>query len=238
MDAISNIDSSRSVACNNEAAAVLLYNIERISYTKALDFQLKLHSLCAGGDITGALILLEHDPVITKGVKTGPGNVLVSQETLNKQGIEIVDTDRGGDVTYHGPGQLVGYPIFPIRKMGGDLHAYLRRLEQCIIDVLAEFGLQGERSGPAGVWVGERKVCSIGVAIRKWVSYHGFALNVAPNMAHFNLINPCGLAAEQLTSLKELLGESPSMHDVRAACVRSFERNFCIELKLQEDRPQ
>lgn len=229
MDAISQTNSSRSPDSNG-AAAIPLYNISRLSYTNALNLQLELHDKCVAGEIPGALILLEHDPVITKGVKTGPGNVLVSPHVLESQGIELVDTDRGGDVTYHGPGQLVGYPIFPIRKMGGDLHAYLRQIEQCIIDALADFGLEAQRNGPAGVWVGSHKICSIGVAIRKWVAYHGFALNVAPNMDHFRLINPCGLAAEQLTSLNELLGTTPTMDEVRVACIRAFEQNFCIKL--------
>lgn len=212
-----------------------LYNITRVSYADALDLQLQLHAKCVAGEIFGALMLLEHDPVITKGVKTGPGNVLASSQILQNQGVELVDTDRGGDVTYHGPGQLVGYPIFPIRRMGGDLHAYLRTLEQSIIDVLDEYDLQGHRNGPAGVWVGDRKVCSIGVAIRKWVTYHGFALNIAPNMSHFNLINPCGLASSQLTSMKELLGDAPSMDSVKAACIRAFERNFDVKIHPAEE---
>jgi lipoate-protein ligase B len=230
MDAFSNTDSSRSSA-GDSATAALLYNIERMSYAKALRFQLDLHAKCVAGEIPGALLLLEHDPVITKGVRTGAGNVLASPEVLRREGIELVETDRGGDVTYHGPGQLVGYPIFRLREMGGDLHGYLRSMEQSVIDAIAEFGLTGERHGPAGVWVGEKKVCSIGVAVRKWVTYHGFALNVAPNMRHFSFINPCGLAAEQLTCLRDLLGTAPNMGDVRAACVRGFERNFGIEFR-------
>jgi len=205
-----------------------LCNIERISYRDALALQLDLHAKVVAKELPRALLLLEHDPVITKGVKTGAGNVLVSTEALERQGVELVSTDRGGDVTYHGPGQLVGYPIFPLREMGFDLHGYLRSLEQCIIDVLAEFGLKGERNGPAGVWVGDKKVCSIGVAVRKWVTYHGFALNVAPNMRHFSLINPCGLQSNQITCLRDLLGAAPSMDDVRAACAHAFERNFGV----------
>ena len=211
------------------AAKCFLYNIERISYTNALNLQLDLHSKCAAGELPGVMILLEHDPVLTMGVKTGEGNVLVSSEILEREGVELVQTDRGGDVTYHGPGQLVGYPIFPIRALGLDLHGYLRALEQSIIDALAEFGLKGERNGPAGVWVGEKKVCSIGVAVRKWVTYHGFALNVAPNMRHFSLINPCGLASHQISCLRDLLGTAPDMEAVRAACTRGIERNMGVE---------
>lgn len=203
-----------------------LYNIDRISYTDALQLQHELHDKCASHDIPGALLLLEHNPVITMGVKTHAENILVSPKILESQGIELVQIDRGGDVTYHGPGQMVGYPIFRLRDMGGDLHAYLRALEQSIIDVLVEYGLEGHRHGLAGVWVGDKKVCSIGIAIRKWVTYHGFALNIAPNMHHFALINPCGLKAEQFTCLAELLGTAPDMDDIRAACARAFAKNF------------
>lgn len=205
-----------------------LYNIERISYTEALALQLELHAKCAAGDIPGALLLLEHDPVITMGAGADESNILASPDVLQREGITLTETDRGGDVTYHGPGQLVGYPIFRLREMGGDLHRYLRNVEQSIIDALAEFGLKGERNGPAGVWVGDKKICSIGVTVRKWVTYHGFALNVDPNMRHFALINPCGLAAEQITCIRHLLGTAPDMHDVREACARGFERNFGV----------
>lgn len=228
MEAFNKTDSSTSSA-GARPAELFLYNIERISYAKALSLQLEFHEKCAAGDLPGILMLLEHDPVITMGVKTGEGNVLASSDTLRREGVELVETDRGGDVTYHGPGQLVGYPIFRVREMGGDLHAYLRALEQSIIDAIAEFGLKGERNGPAGVWVGDLKVCSIGVAVRKWVTYHGFALNVAPNMRHFALINPCGLAAERISCLRDLLGFTPDMADVRHACARGFERNFGIK---------
>jgi len=205
-----------------------LYNIEHMSYTKALSLQLELHARCVSGEIPGVLLLLEHDPVITMGVKTAQDNILAAPQTLDREGVELVRTDRGGDVTYHGPGQLVGYPILPLRKMGLDLRAYLDILQASIIHALAEFGLTGRRHGLAGVWVGDRKVCSIGIAVRRWVTYHGFALNVDPNMRHFALINPCGLDAQEITSLKELLGAAPGMADVRQACVRGFERSFGI----------
>ena len=217
----------------------LLYNIKRISYTEALILQHDFHNKAAGCEIPGILMLLEHDPVITIGVKASANkNVLVSKDVLNKHGISLVETDRGGDVTYHGPGQLVGYSIVRIRDLGGDLHGYLRLLEQCIIDVLDEFGLEGARNGPAGVWVGDKKVCSIGVAVRKWVSYHGFALNVNPDMSHFHLINPCGLASEQISSMSELLGYIPAMNDVRDACARSFARNFNLKLANWNGEPK
>lgn len=231
MDTVQKTDLSRS-SVGASGSDCFLYNIERVSYTKALNLQLELHARCAAGELPGVLLLLEHDPVITKGVKAGASsNVLASPEILRREGVELVETDRGGDVTYHGPGQLVGYPIFPLRAMGLDLHGYLHTLEESIIDALAEFGLKGGRNGPAGVWVGDKKVCSIGVAVRKWVTYHGFALNVAPNMSHFSLINPCGLQSAQISCLRDLLGTVPDMGDVRAACARGFQRNFHVEFR-------
>jgi len=206
-----------------------LYNIDRISYTNALALQHRFHEYCVSGRISGMLLLLEHDPVITMGVKTSQSNILASSQLLETIGIQLVKTDRGGDVTYHGPGQLVGYPILPLRGIGCDLHAYLRSLEQCIIDTLSEFGLEGRRNGPAGVWVGDKKVCSIGIAVRKWVTYHGFALNVNPNLSHFSLINPCGLEASCITSMAELLCNTPSMNDIK----RVFEHNFAKVFRLR-----
>ncbi len=212
---------------------LLLDSIDRISYRDALTRQLDYHRQCVEGEISGVLMLLEHDPVITMGVKsTSHGNVLVPKEALARAGVDLTETDRGGDVTYHGPGQLVGYPILRIRELGLDVHTYLRTLEQTIIDTVAEFGLVAERNGPAGVWVGEKKVCSIGVAVKKWVTYHGFALNVAPDMSHFRLINPCGLMPSQLSSLEEILGEAPPMAEVKSVCAKNFERNFGIVLEV------
>jgi len=214
----------------SEPTKCLLGIIDRISYANALALQRELHADCVEGRIPGALLLLEHDPVITIGVKQlSAGNVLVSRDVLRERGVELVETDRGGDVTYHGPGQLVGYAIVRLREIAVDLNGYLRGLEQSVISALAEFGLAGERNGPAGVWVAGKKVCSIGVAVRKWTTYHGFALNVNPCMEHFSLINPCGLESGRITSLAELLGEAPEMAAVRDACARGFAKTFNLE---------
>ena len=209
----------------------ILYNIPRIFYTEALKLQHDLHARCAAREIPGALILLEHDPVVTTGVKTTLGNVLLTAAALRKRGVELVETDRGGDATYHGPGQLVGYPILRLGDIGADLHGYLRALEQSVIHALSEYGLKGRRNGPAGVWVGDKKICSIGIAVRKHVTYHGFALNVNPHMSHFAFINPCGLSAAQITSMFELLGTPPDMADVREVYARSFAGTFGLDLE-------
>lgn len=207
-----------------------LYKMGRVSYADALEFQHQLHSECVAGHLFGALILLEHDPVITMGVKTGEGNVLASPQSLEAQGVELYETDRGGDVTYHGPGQLVGYPILKLREVADDLHGYLRRLEQTVIDTLAVFGIEGRRNPPAGVWVADKKICSIGIAVRRWVTYHGFALNVDPNMAHFALINPCGLSSARMTSMAGLLGGSPGLDRVQEVYASKFAEVFGVNL--------
>jgi len=232
MDNKANSAQNSRVSSSSGRFDCLLRHIDRISYADALAIQHEAHARCVDGEIPGVLILLEHNPVITMGVKTtSHGNVLVSPQLLASQGVELVETDRGGDVTYHGPGQIVGYPIVRVRELAGDVHTYLRNLEQSVIDTLAEFGLKGNRNGPAGVWVGDRKVCSIGIAVRKWVTYHGFALNVNPNLAHFKLINPCGLASEQISSLSELLGEVPDINLVRDTYARNFAKVFDVEFR-------
>ena len=197
-----------------------------VSYSEALELQLGLHSDVREGKLDGALILLEHNPVITIGAGADPKNVLASEDILRVNGIELVRTDRGGDVTYHGPGQLVGYPIINLRAIGSDVHDFLRLLEEVIISTIADFGVEGHRNGPAGVWVGDKKICSIGISIRGGVTYHGFALNVCPNLLHFEYINPCGLCSEQITSLERLIKLTPDMSLVRERVKEHFEHIF------------
>ena len=216
---------------SSNAACCFIRNIDRITYSDALILQHDLHDKCALNANPGTLILLEHDPVITMGVKSSShGNVLVSPELLKAKGIELVETDRGGDVTYHGPGQLVGYPIVRVRNVAHDVHDYLRKLEQSVIDTLDQFNLKGERNGLAGVWVNGKKVCSIGIAMRRGVTYHGFALNVDPDLTHFQLINPCGLLSEQITSMTRFLGAKVDMSDVRKAYTQAFMNVFGVKL--------
>ena len=171
----------------------------------------------------GELLFVEHDPVITVTRRAGAaGHVLADDAQLGRLNVEVHETDRGGDVTYHGPGQVVGYPVVDLNRVNCRLHAYLRLLEQTVIDSIGAFGVVGVRDESAtGVWV-ERdgvlaKVCAIGVRVRRWVTMHGFALNVDPDLSHFGLIVPCGLHGRPVTSLREVLGDGcPSMDDVRA----------------------
>lgn len=204
----------------------MVYNFIRISYTDALELQRRLHSQTVSGEIDAALVLLEHDPVITVGVRGTSSNILADPETLKRLGVEVVPIDRGGDVTFHGPGQLVGYPIVKLGDVGQDVHVYLRALEQTIIDTLSEFGIAGYRNPPAGVWANGKKICSIGIAIRRRVAYHGFALNVNPDMSFFSLINPCGLNATVMTSMAQLLPKAPSIDQVKQIYIGKFAQVF------------
>jgi len=181
----------------------------RVDYQAGLDLQAVLVEDRRAGRIGDTLLLLEHPPVITLGVKTrlGPKHIVASDEELTRQGVTVHETGRGGDVTYHGPGQLVGYPIFDLKPDRCDVHKYVRDLEEVLILALREFSIEGVRvKGLSGVWVGpegqERKIAAIGVRISRWITSHGFALNVATDLRHFQLIVPCGIADRGVTSVE------------------------------------
>ncbi len=173
------------------------------------------------GEIGDQLLLVEHPHVVTMGRNGQAAHLLASAEVLAATGIEYYETNRGGDVTYHGPGQLVGYPIVQLNEWKRDVHAYVRALEEVIIRVLADFGLTGERvAGATGVWTGGAKICAIGVHLSRWVSSHGFALNVTTDLQYFQYIVPCGLT-KPVTSLRQL-GVAVSMDEVKSAVRRRF----------------
>jgi len=174
----------------------------------------------AAGETGDWLLYPDHEPVLTVGRSPSEGNVRVDASTLAHHGIEVVEVPRGGDVTWHGPGQLVGYPVVQLDRVDRDLHRWLRVLEDALIAALAGFGLEGRRvAGRTGVWLSEtEKIASIGVAVRRWVGYHGFALNVANTLDDFALINPCGYRDIRMTSMVERLGaRSPALNEVRSA---------------------
>lgn len=184
-------------------------------------------------DPVGELLLVEHDPpVVTLGRRsTSRDHLVVAPERLAAMGIELEESDRGGDITWHGPGQLVAYPILDLDRLGLRIHPYMRLLEQVVIDLLAEFGVRGDRDPEAtGVWVGSRKICAMGVRVSRWVSMHGLALNVDPDLAAFGLIVPCGLHGRPVTSLRNECASqgtvSPSMERVRSALVAHLERHL------------
>jgi len=204
-----------------------------LDYTEGLSLQARLVEERRSGAIGDTVLLLEHPPVITLGVKTrqGPRHIIASEEELAREGVSVFETGRGGDVTYHGPGQLVAYPILDLRPDRCDVHQYVRDLEEVLIRTVAEFGVTGVRvEGLSGVWVGasgrERKIAAIGVRISRWITSHGVALNVSTNLRHFRLIVPCGIADRGVTSLEQELGRSVPMADVGAAFARSCEAIF------------
>jgi lipoyl(octanoyl) transferase len=199
-----------------------------VSYADALALQAELVARRRAGEVADTLLLLEHPHVITLGSGSHDEHVLVSPQERAERGIELFETGRGGDVTYHGPGQLVGYPILDLKPDRCDLHRYLRDLEEMLIGVLAEFGLQGARKeGLTGVWVDDRKLAAIGVRVSSgWITSHGFALNVSTDLSFFGTIVPCGIRAHGVGSISSELGRPVAMPDVEAAAVRSFERVF------------
>lgn len=211
---------------------VYLASYPRMPYRQALNLQREVLSAKIEGGFPDTLILLEHPPVITLGRRGRRENVLVSEEVLQRKHIEIVQVERGGDVTYHGPGQIVGYPIFALANYGKDVSRFVSSIEEVLIRVCQSVGIEAtRRSINRGVWVGNKKIASIGLAIRKWVSFHGFAFNWGPNMSHFRLIAPCGLVGVEMTSVKEILGERVDPHALRKGICQHFEEVFRIQLR-------
>jgi lipoyl(octanoyl) transferase len=209
-----------------------LYDLGIVPYADALELQRKLHAQRVAGAIPDTLLLLEHPPVITLGKAFHPEHLRYAREFYAQQGIELHPTDRGGDVTCHNPGQLVGYPIFDVSQHGRDLHKFLRDIEQAIIDALREFGVEAHReAGYTGVWVGDAKIAAIGVKVTKWVSMHGFALNVNNDLRLFQTIVPCGITDRPVTSLQQALGRAVPMERVKNAVARAFEQVFRITFR-------
>lgn len=221
---------------------VAICDLGRIAYAEALEIQRRTHAdlvASRGADDATSrgpmtVFLLEHDPpVITISRRPGAeAHLVASRELLARHGVTVAETDRGGDITYHGPGQLVAYPILDLNRLGLRVHSYMRLLEQIVIDTLAEFGVAGERDASAtGVWVGDvasgatasRKICAMGVRVSRWITMHGLALNVDTNLDHFGLIVPCGLVGRGVTSLRAELGaRAPDMNEAKRRLAARF----------------
>jgi len=218
-----NPATAASAPCNLAPPAIVDWG--RTRYRDAWTRQDELVARRIAGEIGDTLVFTEHEPVFTVGLRTGAETHLVwNDEERAREGVEVVKTNRGGDITYHGPGQIVGYPIVSLAARR-DLHAYLRFLEEVLIASVAASGLSaGRREGKTGIWIGTRKVAAIGVAVKRWVAYHGFALNVNANLAHFGGIVPCGIAATDgtVTSLATELGREFDLTDVKAVLARQF----------------
>ena len=196
-----------------------------ISYFEAYTLQKEAVEKILQGN-PEVLFLCEHPPVITLGRLAKEENLLFTKEEIKRRAIEVVSIDRGGDVTLHAPGQIVAYPIFNLSRHGKDLHLFLHKLEQVAIDLLGDFGIVANRiSGRTGVWVGDKKIASIGIGVRKWVSFHGLALNVNTDLKLFSAIKPCGLDAV-MTSMAELQRQTIKMGQVKKRLIDCFGRNF------------
>ncbi len=201
----------------------------RVGYQEALVLQADLVEQRRRGEIGDTLLLLEHPPVITLGVKTRNTrtNIIASDAQLADAGVAVFQTGRGGDVTYHGPGQLVGYPIFDLNPHRRDVHRYVRDIEQALIDAVATFGITATRAdGLTGIWVDANKLAAIGVRISRWITSHGFALNVGTDLSHFDLIVPCGIQGRGVTSIERLLGRPVGTDEVDAAVEAAFSSVF------------
>jgi lipoyl(octanoyl) transferase len=200
-----------------------------VAYAAGLDLQKRLVEQRKIDAIPDQLLLLEHPPVITLGVKTRDdrSHIVATQRTLDEEGVEVFASGRGGDVTYHGPGQLVGYPIVDLRPDRCDVHRYVRDLEEVLIRAVAKFDVVAHRNpGLTGIWAGDEKLAAIGVRIARWITSHGFALNVTTKLEHFNLIVPCGITDKGVTSLEQLTGEHVEMQAVIPAVVDEFASVF------------
>jgi lipoate-protein ligase B len=206
--------------------------IGRIAYREALELQRALAEARISKAIDHDLLLLvEHPPVITLGRGSQTKNLTASSQQLEARGVELHEIERGGDVTFHGPGQLVGYPIFDLTQHQPDLHRFLRQIEESLIRALEAFGIEaGRRTGLTGVWVGERKIASIGIHVKKWITWHGFALNVTTDLSYFDLIVPCGIADVVMTSVRQELG-SRTPRDAWGRALDEIVRGFCEEVK-------
>jgi len=188
-----------------------------VPYGDALQLQRSLVEERRAGRVPDLLLLLQHPPVITLGVKGdgGRSNIVATDARLAELGIEVAETGRGGDVTYHGPGQIVGYPVVDLKPDRCDVHRYVRDLEEMMIRVCADYGVAAGRiKGLTGAWVGAEKIGAIGVRISRWITSHGFALNVQTNLQHFELIVPCGISDRGVTSLEKATGRSLTIGDV------------------------
>ena len=201
----------------------------RLEYGEALELQRNIaRDRIAGTIPQDVLLLVEHTPVVTLGRAAKEKHLVASPEFLNSKGVEVFEVERGGDVTFHGPGQLVGYPIVDLKRHRQDLHWYLRKIEEALINTLADFGIPGERNTAyTGVWTRGKKIASIGVHARDWVTWHGFALNVTTDLSFFDLIIPCGIDGVVMTSIARELGlVDVSMQDVRDRISAKFAEAF------------
>jgi len=199
-----------------------------IGYQEALDIQMEMFSLVENRVYEGVLLILEHTPVLTMGIRTDANNLLVSESYLNQHGVELYKTDRGGDITFHGPGQIVAYPIVRFRDFQFKLSEYMHALEDVIIDTLNAYDITAyNKEEFPGVWVDDTKICAIGVRARKFIAYHGLAFNVVTNKDYFTLINPCGITEYQVSRMSDFM-DNPDIEGIKNQVIKSFDKIFGV----------
>ena len=206
----------------------------RLEYGKALAVQEKLLALRQAGKIGDIMLLVEHPPVLTVGRRGEYSNILLPTEELKAAGVEIFDVNRGGDVTYHGPGQIVGYPIMDLNEYGRDIKDYVGKIEEIFIRLLKDdYGITAHRDDKkyTGVWVENSKITAIGIAVKRWVTMHGFAFNVNTDLEHFRWINPCGITDKGVTSLQKLLGHAEDYERLNERVVWFFAQVFGVDIQ-------
>jgi len=202
---------------------ILVQNIGRKSYKAVWDLQIKMQQQRIRGDIEDTLILVEHDPVYTLGKNADKDHLLQSRD----ESVDVFNIERGGDITFHGPGQLVGYPIIDLSNYKKSVSWYMRTLEQVLIETLIEFKIIAQRNdGLTGVWVGDEKIAALGVRISRWVTMHGFALNVNPDLSFYDGIIPCGIFDHGVTSMEQLLGKTQNNDNVKNVVIKKFNKYF------------
>ncbi|MFC1988719.1 lipoyl(octanoyl) transferase LipB [Chloroflexota bacterium] len=213
-----------------------VYHLGEVEYSESYQLQQRLLDSRLDGKIQDTLLLLQHPPVVTIGKSGKLENIIVSPAELVKQGISLIFTDRGGDVTYHGPGQLVVYPIIDLRERGKDIHRYINDLEEVIIRTVSDFSIDAGRDDDhAGVWVNNEELASIGIRIRKWITMHGLALNIKPRLEHFSLINPCGFRDRTATSVSKLLSKDIPTEAIVQRLITHFSEVFGAHIEQGSD---
>jgi lipoate-protein ligase B len=213
-------------------AQALAVDLARMDYERCLALQHRVHQARFEGLIPDCLLLVEHPHVLTIGRRGKTENILVPEPLLRTRDIPCVSIERGGDVTYHGPGQLIGYPIFGLKGKGKGVSAHVEGLEEVMIRILRDYGISGERNARnRGVWVGEAKIGFVGIAVRKGISLHGIALNAAPDLSFFEIIHTCGLKGVEVTSIQRLRGSGVSLEKIKACAISHFEKVFDLSLE-------
>ena len=224
---------------NRENRKLIYCDLESIDYKEAWDLQRSIHQLRVENKTDDIFFMLEHQHTYTLGKTADKQNLVGDKKYLTDNNIAVYDIDRGGDITYHGPGQIVGYPIINLTNWNQDTHKYLRAIEEVILKVCAEYGLNGSRVDKyTGVWIEDRKICAIGIKVSRWITMHGFAFNVNTDLKLFNGIVPCGISDKAVTSLSKELKKEMKISEVKEKIIHHFSNIFYykqIEFKLKEE---